>query len=491
MTKKNEHVLSRRHFLMFLMTGAAIVSCQPSALDTAELYESRGSNIVGLTTVTDGVYFISPDGDDANSGRSAQASWATFAHAIEQMSEGETLRVMHGRYRQSITVDKRIIIERHGGTPTVVSTHDEADVCTISAAGARISGLTFERAVDAVGRPSLIRVLADGVVVDNCLCRGNITESSQAFSRYDRDKSAGIFIGADQALVRACECSGTCFGIVVAEESGRNSIIRDCMLHHTIQSCLLINFDYQVRGLLVDNCNLSYSYTEDGIQWQQDFSAGLDTISNRGTYVHNCTMIGNAENAIDLKGADGHTIDGCRMTRIVGNNDGMANNEVNNIGGPIGRGTNARSRNVRVRNCIVWNSHNGMAQKGPNYYYYNNTLVANNYGQSADGSLSSGRFPGFGYALVNHFPDCGFRNNLVAGHMGTQAVIEDIASLDIDYNLYVTNGGSFAIKNKVYDWRGWQSALEEIGIKGSDRNSKHFLNWSAVSLKDCPEIPDR
>ncbi len=486
MTDKNGQEFSRRRFLMFLMTGAVAASCQPSELGAAGLYQLSAG---GSATVTEGVYFVSPNGADTNSGRSTEAPWATFSHAVEQMSEGDTLRVMDGTYRQSIVVDKPITIERHSGTPTIVSTLGEADVCTISAVGATVSGLTFERPVDAVGRPALIHVLADGAVVDNCVCRGNITESNQAFSRYDRDKSAGIIIRANQVLVRACECFGTCFGIVVAEESGRNSIIRDCMLHHTIQSCLLINFDYRVRGLLVDNCSLSYSYIEDGIQWQQDFSAGLDTISNRGTYVRNCTMIGNAENALDLKRAHGHTIEGCRMTRIVGNNDGMANNEVNNIAGPIGRGANARSRNVRIRNCIVWNSHNGMAQQGPSYYYYNNTLVANNYGQSADGSLSSGLYPGFGYALVNPFPDCGFKNNLVAGHVGAQASIVDVSSLDIDHNLYVTNGGSFAINGEVYEWRAWQSALEEIGIMGADRNSKHLSAWSAVALKNCPEFP--
>lgn len=485
MTSPNRYGISRRRFLSFVMAGLAVASCQSGELDVAGLYESAGLQTPELV----GVYFISPDGIDTNTGRSPQAPWATFAYAMEQMADGDTLRVMDGTYRQLIVIDKRITIERHNGAPTIVASSDDEDLCTILAPRANLTGLTFERHVNTNSRTALIRILADGTVVENCTCRGNITESTQAFNRYDQDKSAGIIIRADQVLVQACECSGTCFGIIVTEESGRNSVIRDCMLHHTIQSCLLINFDYQVRGLLVDSCSLSYSYIEDGIQWQQDFSAGLEAISNRGTFVRNCVMIGNAENGVDLKGADGHTIENCRMTRIVGNNDGMANNEVNNIAGPIGRGANARSRNVRIRNCVVWNSHNGMAQKGPSYYYYNNTLVANNYSQSADGSLTSGQYPGFGYALTNDFFGCGFRNNLVAGHMGPQAAIGNMTDLDIDYNLYVTNGGSFAIENKTYAWQDWLLALQEIGVSGADQNSKHFSTWSTIALEDCPEFP--
>ena len=64
---------------------------------------------------------------------------------------------------------------------------------------------------------------------------------------------------------------------------------------------------------------------------------------------------------------------------------------------------------------------------GPDFYYYNNTDVWNNY--SFKGSNS---FNGSGYDLRSSYNSCGFKNNLVAGHRGPQAEVRANGSLDIE-----------------------------------------------------------
>ena len=52
--------------------------------------------------------------------------------------------------------------------------------------------------------------------------------------------------------------------------------------------------------MLVENTNLNYSYIEDGIQFQ----GAKRGLQNFGTYVRNCTLIGNSENALISRDVD-------------------------------------------------------------------------------------------------------------------------------------------------------------------------------------------
>lgn len=48
-------------------------------------------------------YYLSPQGNDANSGQSLNASWATFAHAVPLLTPGDSLLLADGTYEQATT----------------------------------------------------------------------------------------------------------------------------------------------------------------------------------------------------------------------------------------------------------------------------------------------------------------------------------------------------------------------------------------------------
>ncbi len=47
-------------------------------------------------------YHVSPDGDDARDGLSADTAWATFDHAFRVLEPGDTLLLADGTYRQQL-----------------------------------------------------------------------------------------------------------------------------------------------------------------------------------------------------------------------------------------------------------------------------------------------------------------------------------------------------------------------------------------------------
>lgn len=410
--------------------------------------------------------------------------YQSIGAGIKAADAGDTVLVAGGTYSERVTINKRITVK----TTEDAKIRGNGTLVEISANNAVFDGFTIERIKWQSGRDDIVEVSSNGVTVRNCtIYITNVTSLAAAKAAFGKEKASGILFKSNNVLCENNEVWGACFGVAFSDNAGRNSVVRNCNLHHTIQSCLRINYSYEIRGLLVENCNLNYSYGEDGIQWQQDFGGaqGKATISNRGTFVRNCVLIGNGENAFDLKGADGHTIEGCLMTCIVGENNGLIDGSGHSISGTIGRGSNARSQNVRIRNCVVWNSKNGMNVFGPNFYYYNNTYIWNNYSYKGNNSYN-----GSGYDLRSSYNNCGFKNNLVAGHRGAQAEVRADSTLDIDHNVYCTNGGGFAIDGANKNWDSWRSGLRSAKANGADANSYHYTNWSAIKLKNCPEHPD-
>ena len=53
----------------------------------------------GIVPAEEALY-VSPKGNDAEDGRSVTTAWATLGHALEQLSPGQTLYVLNGRYHQ-------------------------------------------------------------------------------------------------------------------------------------------------------------------------------------------------------------------------------------------------------------------------------------------------------------------------------------------------------------------------------------------------------
>ena len=85
---------------------------------------------VNTASATD--YYVAPNGNDANSGKSLNDAWATLAKSETYLKPGDTLYVADGTYyddrfvaRSSGTPDQPITIKAYSGTPTFINKNVE------------------------------------------------------------------------------------------------------------------------------------------------------------------------------------------------------------------------------------------------------------------------------------------------------------------------------------------------------------------------------
>lgn len=408
--------------------------------------------------------------------------------AINNANTGDTVLVAAGTYKERITISKKITVK----TTANAKIQSAGWIVNITGAGATLDGFKIERPSWSSGRDDLVTIRGSGVTIKNCeVYIANVTNLAAAKAAWGKEKAAGIIFKANNGLVQDCEVWGANFGISCSDNSGKNSVIRNCNLHHCVQSCIKINHSSkQVRGLLIEGCNINNSYGEDGIQFMQvqgDQNAkctAYDGIPNRGTIVRNCVFIGNGENDIDFKGAYEIVVEGCIFTRCFGKNNGFIENG-GGVSGTIGKGRNSRCESIILRNNICYNGANGFRMPGQNCAYYNNTIINANYGRSGTGIVQDASGSCSGMNADNG----GMVNNLLANNKGGQADWERNNG-DVDYNLYCTQAGTFKWNGATRDWNGWRNSLSSNGVRGADANGKHYTNWSSINLINCPAFPD-
>ena len=62
------------------------------------------SAFITIETFATGYYIAASGGSDSKDGLSQTNAWATFAHAMEKLSAGDTLYLMDGTYYQSLKI---------------------------------------------------------------------------------------------------------------------------------------------------------------------------------------------------------------------------------------------------------------------------------------------------------------------------------------------------------------------------------------------------
>ncbi len=187
--------------------------------------------------------------------------YQSIGGGINAAGAGDTVLVAGGTYGERVTVNKTITVKTTEGAKIQGS----GTLVYISANNATFDGFTVERINWQSGRDDIVDVRGNGVAVKNCTVYiANVTNLAAAKAAIGKEKASGIIFKSNNVRCENNEVWGACFGVAFSDNAGRNSVVRNCNLHHTIQSCLRINYSYVVRGLLVENCNLNYSYGEDG-----------------------------------------------------------------------------------------------------------------------------------------------------------------------------------------------------------------------------------
>lgn len=284
---------------------------------------------------------------------------------------------------------------------------------------------------------------------------------------------------------------GWCRIGILAGGSGRYNIIRNNTVLDTYSGNINIGSSKGVmQGTLIENNFLCGDRIQDNIQFETryDLPEGvIDYDSNRGVVIRNNVLCNAAENGVDLKGAAYVVIEGNTIYGNTGNNDGGlpvhnpddTNNRTGGMGG-IMHGSGAGSRNVIIRNNIIYDSQGGILPEAA-YKIYNNDIVYNNRDYTGpNSSYTSTRKPAFsGIAAWNNIIKVGIKNNIIGGHnVADIAARTSSGSLDIDNNIYFNDAGAKMVDFRAnYDWSvlsfsAWKSLLAtKSTITGKDANS--------------------
>ena len=128
--------------------------------------QTEGSNaeapVVAEPTSPPGLY-VAPGGEDSNDGRTPDTAFASIAHAVKQLTPGDTLWVLDGVYDESERQDSGIVVEASGtadawiriaafpGAEPVIRTVHRNGLKVEGGSYIEIEGLTFEGSVDPSG----------------------------------------------------------------------------------------------------------------------------------------------------------------------------------------------------------------------------------------------------------------------------------------------------------------------------------------------------
>lgn len=219
---------------------------------------------------TGNIYYISPSGNDSQSGNSTADAWATFARAWQTMVPGDTLIVMDGVYYQSI----RPNIAGDPGAPITVRAQNDGKA-TIDGQGA-----TSPIALWAEGK-ALYFVIEGLVARNGPVTRGqhvveirsdhNILRRVSAYDANVDDNNFVINITGNHNLVEDCVAGGT----------GRKMLVIYGGADNTVRRCLMLPERWDGR-----NANQSWPWI-DGIEF---YNASNNTVENSIVYGNSPTV---------------------------------------------------------------------------------------------------------------------------------------------------------------------------------------------------------
>ncbi len=458
-------------------------------------------------------YYVAPSGNDGNPG-SLDQPWRTINKANQELGPGDTVLIREGEYDEIIEPyrsgepgrpitytnhqDEQVVIRGKPGQAHLVAIGFSIDGPSGSDSYIVVDGLTFSYGHD-IGDKRF-----GWLVIRGSRSRHNEIKNCTIFRAGDpleNDKAGwdefGIILNATRnTLVENNELSGMKIGIKITN-AARYNRIRNNHIHDTYQSSISIGSSGSViQGNLIEGNVLERSAIEDGIQFLQDDKAPdrSTDISNFGTIIRSNIIRNNAENAIDLKGAAHVVIEGNILYGSIGSSDGPLKGWNRNAHATITRGSRTATRDVIIRNNVLYDNSNGI-RLHDGYMVYNNTLVANN--RDFTGSNSDWRTndrPAFwGIRHVDSKADrFVIKNNIVAGHNVVELALRlgRDPHADIDYNLYRNN--SFADFRTSGDWivysfAEWRDALSNTSnISGND---SHSILTSAPLFLNAPSKP--
>jgi len=466
---------------------------------------------------SDRTYFVAPSGDDRGRGSLARP-WQTIGKANRELRAGDTLYIREGEYDEIIEPyhsgepgkpityrnyeDERVVIRGKSGEPILVAIGLSINGPSGPDSYVVIDGLTITYGHDIQDKRFVWVIIRGSDSQYNEIRNLTIIRPGDPIDNFNAGwQEFGIVLdGAKNNLIESNHIQGVRIGLQVKRGAQFNQI-RGNRITRTYQSAIVVSSSLGIiQGTLIENNTLERSAIEDGIQFEQNFGAPDKTtdISNFGTIIRNNIIRNNAENAIDLKGAAHVVIEGNIIYGTIGSNDGSLDGWNRNSHTTITRGASTATRDVIIRNNVLYDNANGV-RVFEGWKIYNNTFVANNRDYTgANSTYTNNNSPVFWGIYQPEGAVYAIKNNIIVGHHGAPLKLRSGHTFDIDYNLYDRESGPTSNSVDLVDVRGpswyisyplpdWQALLaSKPNVAGNDEHSLSVDNIDAVRFANVP-----
>ena len=112
MTNRVEDLKARDCFMTYSLTGLKPgteyyfhVRAADTTASTASKPEDKPLSFTTLaTSPKPAVYYVAPDGDDANTGLARDKAWRTVGHAADAANPGDTIMIAGGTYKEDVRI---------------------------------------------------------------------------------------------------------------------------------------------------------------------------------------------------------------------------------------------------------------------------------------------------------------------------------------------------------------------------------------------------
>jgi hypothetical protein len=321
---------------------------------------------------------------------------------------------------------------------------------------------------------------------------GDITKA-KAFNDW------GIVVSAPNVTVKGCWLSGMTKGIQIEGKASTGVTIISNTIDPTYQANIVVGTSYGVvRGLLIIGNVLRNSYIEDGIQFVQDFSEGVDQltdVSNIGAIVYGNTIEDQAENAIDLKGAAQIVIAENKIRRIAGSNDGPLPPAGWNHKSPMSIMHGANASRGQVCRVLIRNNDiedcSGGIRVFPGWHVVHNRVVNNNFDPTGKA------WAGIGIVQNGDATEVAVQNNLASGNLGVNVSFDASSSsilnnppdlapgVPLTYTRGAGAGDMLPVQDADYftDWFGRDDLPPDVLYLNGERNEVESVDYDGRTVR--------
>ena len=429
----------------------------------------------GITDVSTGYHVDPARPNDTGDGKSWAAAFKTIGKLTSVLgSEAlyDTGLVKQGDYNERIvsafsgTPSQRLVIMRNGADSVrLLGSGTNLNTVTITHNNYQLDHLIIgNQYYQTITGNNTYRIELNGDNLKLLGCRTYTTGDPWTNMFIANRTGRGIAVTGQNVLIDSCYIHGFMYNCVVAGGSPRYFT----MMHSRSDSSGSANVTIvstddnstNVQGNYIFDNDLFWSYTEDNIQWEQNYSDGMNTAYNNGHIIKGNRMGPAAENVTDGKGARYIFIENNVIFGSMGDDEGLLDGgSTGNSGPAIERGgewnttpglaTKTDWQTVRY-NQIYDNSGGYVMAEGD--VCYNNNFLNNRRSYLGPNQASGFNFTGYTMERRPNRPRF-FKNNILVQHNLAALVWDNMdytggdPQFFTDYNVWYDSAGTVAFAN--------------------------------------------